>query len=178
MRLLVILIVIASPAWAQSGVEDIINYRAYSPTFASAGQPDPAQLEAVKSAGFERIIYLAYSDQENALPAEDRIVKNLGMQYLHLPVEWTEPTTSDFRVFAAAMRADPDTKTLLHCQVNYRASAFSFLYRVLYEDVPIGEAKADMDSVWAPNETWRQLIFDVLDEHGVAADCPTCDWSI
>ena len=157
-------------------LEEIVNYREYSPVFASAGQPTAEQLAAVQRAGFERVIYLAYSDQENALPSEDRIVKNLSMEYVHVPVEWSAPTVSDFRLFAAAMRSDSDKKTLLHCQVNYRASAFSFLYRVIYEDVPIGDAKAAMDTVWQPDDTWRQLIFDVLAEHGIAADCASCNW--
>ena len=173
-----LLLVYASvfPAHAAT-VEEIVNYRSYSPLFASAGQPSEEQLGAVRRAGFERVIYVAYSDQENALPNEDRIVKNLGMEYVHVPVEWGAPTVSDFRLFAAAMRADPEKKTLLHCQVNYRASAFSFLYRVIYDGLDIADAKAAMDSVWQPNDTWRQLIFDVLEEHGIAADCATCNWS-
>ena len=67
-------------------------------------------------------------------------------------------------------------KTLVHCQVNFRASTFSFLYRVLHEDVPVGEAKDDLDGVWVPNATWRQLIFDVLEANGISPDCDSCLW--
>jgi hypothetical protein len=74
------------------------------------------------------------------------------------------------------MQRDPGKKTLLHCQVNYRASAFSFLYRVLYRDVPVQQAKSDMNTVWQPNETWRDLIFTILKENGKSAACDTCDW--
>jgi len=159
-------------------VNDIVNFREYSERFASAGQPTEAQLEAVRDAGYDRVVYVAYSDQRNSLEHEDRIVKRLGMEYVHIPVEWEAPTSSDFAMIAAAIRDNGDGKTLLHCQVNYRASAFSFLYRVLYEDVPIAEAKADMNSVWTPNETWRDLIFDVLEANGVTPECDDCDWSV
>ena len=165
-------------AFAEPAVDDIVNYRAYSETFASAGQPDETQLEAAKRAGYERIIYLAFSDQENALPAEDRIVKELGMQYLHLPIDFGAPTAGDFNIFAAAMRAEPEKKTLLHCQVNYRASAFSLLYRVIHTDVPLAEARSDMYSVWTPTAAWRDLIFEVLDAHGISTECAGCDWPI
>lgn len=175
MRSSVLLSILLAPiALAQTSVDDVVNYLSYSPAFASAGQPDAAQLRAASEAGFERIIYIAYSDQENSLPNEDRIVKDLGMEYVHVPVEWDAPTTSDFRMFAGVMRANREKKTLLHCQVNYRASAFSLLYRVIYGGVPLDEAAVDMESVWKPNDTWRALIVDVLDEHGVAADCPSC----
>jgi len=74
------------------------------------------------------------------------------------------------------MQRNPDKKTLLHCQVNFRASSFSFLYRVLYQDVPMDDAKADLDTVWAPNETWKALIFSILQENGKSPDCDFCTW--
>lgn len=163
------------PIRAQS-LDDIVNYREYSATFASAGQPTEAQLELVSDAGFERVIYISFSTDGNALANEDRLVRDLGMEYVHIPVVWNAPTIADYESFAAVMQRHPAKKTLLHCQINARASAFSFLYRVLEEDVPLAEAKADMNSVWEPNETWRALIFDVLDAHGVSPQCEGCDW--
>ncbi|MEQ8205248.1 MAG: protein tyrosine phosphatase family protein [Woeseia sp.] len=157
---------------------DINNFRQYSDTFASAGQPTLEQLPAVRDAGFERIIYIAWSDQAKALPNEDRLVANLGMDYLHIPVAWDAPTLGDFQMFAAAMQLTPVRKTLLHCQVNFRASAFSFLYRVIHEGVPVETAKRDLNSVWRPNKTWRDWIFEVLAAHKISPQCTGCDWSI
>ena len=171
-----ILAVLAARASAE-GPGDIVNFRQYSPTFASAGQPDAEQLALVRDAGFERVIYIAYSDQDKSLANEDRVVKSLGMEYIHIPVAWDAPTASDFALFAAAMQSGGVKRTLLHCQVNYRASAFSFLYRVIHEGVPVGVAKADMDTVWTPNETWRALIFAVLAQQGISPQCDGCDWS-
>ena len=168
---------LASSAAFAADVEEIVNYRNYSPTFASAGQPTAEQLPAIRDAGFERIVYVAYSDQSRSLANEDRLVKDLGMQYVHIPVEWEAPTAADYHMVAAALRDNASRKTLLHCQVNYRATAFSFLYRVLEEGVDLAEAKADMNSVWTPNETWRDLIFEVLESAGVSPDCPGCDWT-
>lgn len=177
-----------SPAWiavfvalaacgqASADVDDITNYKAYSPGFASSGLPTAEQLESLREAGYERVVYIAYSDHGNSLEHEDRLVKELGMEFVHIPVEWEAPTASDFALVAAAIDTSPG-KTLLHCQVNYRASAFSLLYRVLYENVPLIEAKADMNQIWTPNETWRDLIFEVLEANGVSPDCDGCDWS-
>lgn len=171
------LTMLAGTVDAQDGVGDIVNFREYSAAFASSGQPTAEQLAAVQQAGFERVVYVAYSDHENSLANEDRLVKNLGMEYVHIPVEWDAPTVSDFELFAGAMRRAPEKKTLLHCQVNYRASAFSFLYRVIHEGVAVAEAKKDMNSVWTPNDTWRELIFEVLTKNGVSPECDGCDWS-
>ena len=161
---------------AAQSLDDIVNYREYSATFASAGQPTAAQLEDVRDAGFERIIYIAFSTDRNAIANEDKLVRDLGMDYVQIPVVWDAPTLADYESFAAVMQREPDRKTLLHCQVNMRASAFSFLYRVLEENVPMAAAKADMNTVWEPNDTWRDLIFEVLEAHGRSPRCEGCDW--
>lgn len=155
----------------------IVNFRQYSGTFASAGQPTEQQLGQLAKEGYQRIFYLAFSDHKNSLVGEDRIVKSLGMTYLHLPVDWDAPRRSDFELYAAAMQLAPEQRTLLHCQVNFRASAFAMLYRVLYEEVPLATAKADMNSVWTPDATWTRFILETLKARGIASDCDGCDWT-
>lgn len=157
-------------------LDDIVNYRKYSATLSSSGQPDVDQLERLHESGFERVVYLAFSDHDGSIPNEDRIVKDLGMDYVQIPVVWDAPSKSDFYAFAGALRREPDKKTLVHCQVNFRASAFSFLYRVLYQGVPIDQSKDDMNTVWVPNDTWRSLIFSILEENDVSPHCDTCLW--
>lgn len=173
--MMVLFVLVSLPTLAAE-LSDISNYREYSSVFSSSGQPTKDQLVMLKEAGFERIIYLAFSNNENALADEDVVVKELGMDYVHIPVIWEQPAAADFYAFAGSMQRQPDRKTLLHCQVNFRASAFSFLYRVLYRDVPIGDAKDDMDSVWLPNKTWRNLIFGILEENGESPYCDECLW--
>lgn len=170
------LVVFAATAASAAELGGIPAYVEYSPTFSSSGQPTAAQLQLLKEEGFQRIVYIAYTDHEKSLPAEDRLVKDLGMDYLHVPVGWNAPAKSDFYLFAGAIQKEPSKRTLLHCQVNYRASAFAFLYRVVYDHVPISEAKRDMNRIWKPNETWRKLMFDVLEENGMSPDCDGCDW--
>jgi len=140
--------------------------------FANKGQLQDAWID-----GFERVIYLAFSDHDSSLEGEDRTTKELGMEYVNIPVNWGSPTPEDFALFAAIMRSAPEKKTLLHCQVNYRASSFSFLYRVIYDDVSVKDAKADLDSVWTPNSIWTTLIQDVLTQHGISSNCEDCDWT-
>lgn len=162
---------------AQSALDEVLNYREYTPIFSSAGQPTREQLQLIKDNGFERIIYIGFSTVGTAIPEEDQLVKELGMDYLQIPVDFANPTVRDFNAFADAMQREEGTKTLLHCQVNARATAFSMLYRVIYQDIPLAEAKSEMNSVWQPNEVWRDFIFEVLDEHDISPECEGCDWT-
>jgi protein tyrosine phosphatase (PTP) superfamily phosphohydrolase (DUF442 family) len=175
-RLWIGLAILTSPGVGASGLAEIPAYLEYSPTFSSSGQPTAEQLKSLEAEGFQRIVYIAFTDQDNSLRAEDRLVEDLGMDYLQVPVDWNAPGKSDFYLFADAMQRDPARRTLLHCQVNYRASAFAFLYRVLYDDVPMAEAKRDMNRIWQPNETWRKLIFEILAESGRSPHCEGCNW--
>lgn len=154
----------------------MLNYMAYSPTLASAGQPTQDQLAGAAQDGVERVVYLALTDQDRAIPNEDRVVRELGMQFVHIPVIWQTPTVDDFETFAAVLNQDTARNTLVHCQVNWRASSFVFLYRVIYQHIPIDEAFLDLVSVWTPSEHWREFITEVLSRHGKSTDCELCDW--
>ena len=160
---------------APASLEEIINFRQYSDTFASAGQPTADQFQAIADQGYERVVYIAFTNNPNALPDEDQIVKGLGMEYMQVPVDFSNPLPDDFYAFADSMRRNTDKKTLLHCQVNARATAFSFLYRVVYEDVPVAEAKEDMNTVWQPNEVWRDFIFEVMSQNDKDPNCEAYD---
>lgn len=161
---------------AGDGLSGLINYREYSQLLSSSGQPAEAQFDLLREAGFERVVFLAFGDHDGSVAGEDRLVTSRDMDYVKIPVIWERPTRQAFYHFAAVMQAQEERKTLVHCQVNFRASAFSFLYRVLYRDVPMDEAKADMNSVWVPNDTWRDFIFAILEENGRSPDCEQCLW--
>ena len=162
---------------AAEDLSDIANYREYSPQLSSSGQPSAQQLKTVSEAGFRRVIYLAFSDNGTAIETEDRVVKKLGMDYVHIPVDFEKPTLEDFEDFAAVMNRDKQERTLLHCQINLRASTFSFLYRVIYGEVSMAEAKQDLDAIWVPDEVWYRFIIDVLQQHGLSHKCDACDWA-
>jgi len=162
---------------AADELAEITNYREYSEVLSSSGQPTEAQLQLLKDAGFERVVFLAYSDSQGSIANADSLIEKLDMEFVHVPVNWEAPQKSDFYLFSGAINRGSNKRTLVHCQVNFRASAFSFLYRVLYKNVDMGDAKSDLDSVWVPNATWRKLIFAILEENGRSPNCDTCLWT-
>ena len=85
-------------------LEEIINFRQYSPTFASSGQPSKEQFAAIAENGFERIVYIAFTSNPNALSDADQVVKGLGMEYMHIPVDWENPLADDFYAFADSLQ--------------------------------------------------------------------------
>jgi protein tyrosine phosphatase (PTP) superfamily phosphohydrolase (DUF442 family) len=143
----------------------LLNRIEYSPSLTASGQPTAEALELAARSGYSRVIFLAFTNHQNALEQEDVIVKALDMEFIHIPVQWEAPSLADFDAFAAAMKVPTQQRTLLHCEVNFRASVFGFLYQVIYEAVPIDEAIALMHAIWIPNEVWEDFIVQVLRVH-------------
>jgi hypothetical protein len=65
------------------------------------------------------------------------------------------------------MNGARDRKVLVHCQLNMRASAFTFLYRVVHEQVPPQQALEALRAVWIPRDQWADFVAAVLDRHAI-----------
>ena len=145
----------------------LLNRIDYSPSLTTAGQPTEAELLLIASSGFDRVIFLAFTNHAKAVDDEDDIVRDQGLQFIHIPVEWESPSPADFATFAAVMQTFGSGRTLVHCEVNFRASVFGFLYQVLYEGADVDEAMSLMQSIWIPNDTWEAFIVRVMSDGGL-----------
>jgi len=133
----------------------------------TAGQPTAEQFVDIQAVGYHTVIYLGTPDSETALPNEGELVTQKGMSYVHIPVIWTEPKKTDFSFFADVLMAHKDRRVFAHCVVNMRASAFTFLYRVIHQGVDPAEAKQKMQEIWDLNPVWEQFVDEVLQEHDI-----------
>lgn len=148
-------------------VSDIYNYRGVDDSLATGGQPTEGQLAAAARAGFEVVINLAlHDDPRYSLPDEPGLVQSLGMEYIHIPVQFDAPGEDDMLKFFAAMDQHESKKILVHCAANMRVSAFLGLYRVIEQNWSKEAAFELMKSVWEPNAVWSSFISDMIVKHG------------
>jgi protein tyrosine phosphatase (PTP) superfamily phosphohydrolase (DUF442 family) len=145
----------------------IKNFTEIDDLLGSAGQPTVGQFGDIQAAGYETVIYLGTPDSETALPNEGELVTQQGMRYVHIPVVWTAPKKSDFELFAHILNAHQNSRVFTHCVVNMRASAFMFMYRIIYRGVDPSEAKRPMQEIWDPNAVWESFIDGILQENDV-----------
>jgi protein tyrosine phosphatase (PTP) superfamily phosphohydrolase (DUF442 family) len=143
-------------------IETIINYYALADGLVSGGQPTPEEFTALRDAGFQVLINLVPPDADMALANERKIIAALGMEYIHIPVIWDAPQVSDAQTFFDAMQSHRAKHVFVHCEVNYRASAFLYLYRRKYLGVDERQARQDLQWIWEPNATWKQFIEMVM----------------
>jgi protein tyrosine phosphatase (PTP) superfamily phosphohydrolase (DUF442 family) len=159
---------VASPVAVQPGPL-AINYVEAAPGLATGGMPRSAQFARIADAGFDMIVNLAPDDALGAHADEEALVRGRGMAYAHLPIDFAAPGAADYERFAALMRSrEGHGRTLVHCQLNLRASSLVFLYRVIERGEAADNAYDAVVAVWRPNETWRRFLRETLQAHGKA----------
>jgi uncharacterized protein (TIGR01244 family) len=142
---------------------DIYNFREADSRLLTSGQPTEAQLSSVARTGVEVVINLAPHTSPSALNDEPGAVAALGMNYVHIPVQFSAPAEADLLAFFAAMDANRERKVLVHCAANKRVTAFLGLYRVQKHGWSPEQAFALMHSVWEPDAIWAQFIAAMLE---------------
>jgi protein tyrosine phosphatase (PTP) superfamily phosphohydrolase (DUF442 family) len=76
------------------------------------------------------VVNLGLHTHEKALPDEAASVAALGMTYVHMPVDFINPTAADLSAFCDVMDALRDKTIHVHCIASYRVSAFLYRYRI------------------------------------------------
>ncbi len=144
--------------------DQIYNFMQLSETLFTGGMPTANQLKSAAREGVKTVINLAPHDVPDALANEAELAASLGMQYINIPVNWNTPTQDGLDKFMDAMDEHKGQKILVHCQANFRASAFVSMYRILREDWKPEDALKVMHKIWDEDAypVWKMFIEDTL----------------
>ena len=141
-----------------SGIRDYIQL---SERVATSGQPTERELAAIAQAEYKVVINLDQCISEYALEDEGSLVRSLGMEYVHIPVVWENPTKANLERFCETMDARRDKKLFVHCVANRRVSVFMALYRILCLGWEVQEARQWTFLDTMP-EHWRVFFDEML----------------
>ena len=138
--------------------ETIYNWRRLDERVTTSGQPTEPQLADIHTLGVRHIVNLGLHSHEKALPDEAESVNRLSMTYIHIPVDFQNPTDQDFEKFCSVMEQLKEVPVHVHCIANYRVSAFFYRYRrdVLHMDEI--QARTDMEQIWHPEGVWAKFV--------------------
>jgi protein tyrosine phosphatase (PTP) superfamily phosphohydrolase (DUF442 family) len=141
-----------------SQLEAIYNYLPISTQLATSGQPTTNQFSAIKHAGYSIIINLAPANAENALRNEAAVIASLGMDYINIPINFSNPSQQGFEKFVSLLQRHSHQKIWVHCVANMRVSCFIFKYRTAILGTNPNHAQADLRKIWQPNAVWKGFI--------------------
>ena len=146
-----------------ASVVGIYNFRQAAPDVGTSGQPREDELVAIADAGYDIIVNLAlHDDPRYSLKDEASSVKALGLEYIHIPVQFDAPRAGDLVAFFEAMDLYRDRRVWVHCAANMRVSAFLGLYWRIRKSWPEDRAFALLREIWEPNAVWTEFIASQL----------------
>jgi uncharacterized protein (TIGR01244 family) len=138
--------------------DTIYNWHRLDARITTSGQPTEDELVRLAALGVSHVINLGLHSHEKALADEAASAAALGMRYIHIPVDFKNPTEPDFAQFRAALESVPDAPVHVHCIANYRVSAFFYRYRREVLGLEEAAARADLEAIWRPDPTWAAFI--------------------
>jgi len=153
-----------------NALDQIVSFYQIDENIGTSGQPKVEQFRDISAAGYEIVFNLALSDSPNAIENENNIISKLSMTYVHIPVDFKTPSPEDLELFFKHMKKHEDKKIFIHCVMNWRVSAFMFLYHTIKCQMPIMKARRHMDTVWQPEPVWQEFIDNALDSYGINPD--------
>jgi uncharacterized protein (TIGR01244 family) len=132
----------------------------------TSGTVAPDDLRTLAAQGFDVVVNLLPTDGHAAVAEEESIVREQGLHYVHIPVDFAAPTRADYDAFAAAMDEHVGETVHVHCAANYRVSAFYRVYAVRRQWWTAAEADAFLHDLWDPSEhpAFAALLDELTDE--------------
>ncbi len=108
-----------------------------------SGQPTEQGLRGLRDQGVTTVVNLRSPPEMARVPFDEAaVVKQLGMEYVYLPMRGTAElpySPAAVKSFAAAM-SNAKGKVLLHCTIAWRASHLWAAYLIQYRNVPVATA--------------------------------------
>ncbi|MFW7378905.1 MAG: beta-lactamase hydrolase domain-containing protein [Oligoflexus sp.] len=100
--------------------------------FSNAGQPSESELEQLKKEGFRSVVNLRTSEETKLSPydspeQEGEKLQELGMSYLHIPVDTDNLQFAELDQFIRELEHLPNP-VLGHCKSGARSAAFYLAY--------------------------------------------------
>lgn len=146
---------------------DAPNVVEISPTLLTSGQPSANALARLASLGIEAVVYLAPSTVPDAVPEEAHLLGSQGIAFIHIPIPFPHPQEEHFLAVSRSLERLKARKTLVHCQVNMRASTMVFLHRVIALREDPAQAYEAVLKVWSPTGAWRRLMLALLKQNQI-----------
>eukprot|EP01026_Neomeris_dumetosa_P080286 TRINITY_DN8864_c0_g1_i1.p1 TRINITY_DN8864_c0_g1~~TRINITY_DN8864_c0_g1_i1.p1 ORF type:complete len:161 (-),score=23.96 TRINITY_DN8864_c0_g1_i1:233-715(-) len=125
--------------------------------YGTSGQPTAEQFKTIKQAGYEVVINIKANGDDQYAPEfkdlnEDKILSELDIIYVHIPVQWESPKIEDLEAFFKFLEIFEGKKIFIHCLKNLRVSAFVYLWRVLKRGQDTETSFKDVYKIWTPED--------------------------
>lgn len=141
-------------------IKGAYNFKQVNELLSCSGTLMKVNLQGLSDEDYDGVINLLPDNSEYAVEGEQTAIENQGIRYIYIPVEWDEPSQSDFELFESELKAVEDKKVHIHCGANYRVSAFYSIYAYRNLGWSETELRGFIASIWQLSEypVWEKFV--------------------
>ena len=162
----VILAGVASAQVTKPSVAGVTNFAKLETTIACAGATTPAGVAEVKKLGYKAVINLRQANEAGAdVEAEAAAAKEVGIVYVHLPVNSASPDPALVEKFLTAVGDPANQPVFVHCASGNRAAAFWMIKRLVVDHWDVDRASTEAASLGLTNSALKTFAADYAMAH-------------
>ena len=139
----------------------ITNFFRVNDQICTGGQPKLEDFEKMKSEGIRAIINLRQSSERD-IAAEEAKAKEVGLRYVHIPVNWRELKDEYAVEFLKATDDEANRPAFIHCATANRVGAFWMIRRVIRDGWTLENAEEEARKIGLRNETLLAFAKDYI----------------
>lgn len=148
---------------------NIKNFLRINDKICTGGQPALDDLARLKAEGVKAVINLRQASEMN-LEEESAKAKELGMRYIHIPVNGADLKPESADEFLKAM-ADPANRPMfIHCATANRVGAFWMIYRVVKDGWKVEDAEEEARKIGMHTPALRDFALEYIRTHEKKTD--------
>jgi len=135
---------------------------------AVGGQPTSAELQELAHQGFKTVVNLRTANEENQplKPEEEgKLVEQLGMKYLHIPVSREDMNQAQVAEFRDQIEHLPAPR-YVHCATGRRAGAFAMMHMAVERGMSGSEVleRAERMGFQCDNPKLKEFVKNYVDK--------------
>jgi uncharacterized protein (TIGR01244 family) len=164
---LALLLVVSAAGASQEPPKDassIKNFLRINDQICTGGQPTMAELEKLKQDGIRAVINLRRPSEYNA-EEEAAKVRELGLRYINIPVDSSDPKDAQADEFLKATDDPANRPAFIHCASASRVGAFWMVRRVLRDGWSMEKAEEEAKRIGMHNAHLREFALAYIRSH-------------
>ncbi len=171
MRSLATLVVLALaiPAAAQVTKQEragIVNFSKVDAVVACGGATETSALEGLAKDGFKAVINLRQASEPNVnLEQNMARARELGLKYIHIPMNGQQPDPKVIDQFLAAIADKSNQPAYVHCGSASRVGSVWLAKRVLQDGWAIDKATEEAKAIGLRSEALEKFALDYIAAH-------------
>jgi len=151
----------ATPQGPAKDASSIKNFLRINEQICTGGQPTMAELEKLKQEGVRAVINLRRPSEYNA-EEEAAKVRELGLRYVNIPVDHSDPKDAQVEEFLKATDDPANRPAFIHCAGANRVGTFWMIRRVLRDRWSLEKAEDEARKIGMHSPNLREFALDYI----------------